>query len=529
MSSEKGYLCLLLHAHLPFVRHPEYNDFLEEDWLYEAITETYIPLLDVFERLTNEGVDFRITMSLTPPLCNMLADTLLMERYARYLYQRIDLIKKECARTQHTSFYAAALMYARKLETARYIFEDLCHRNLLTAFKKFQDIGKLEIITCGATHGFLPLMTNRNNIRAQIAVACSDYERHFGRGPQGIWLPECAYHIGLDEILKEYGIRYFFIDTHGLLFGKPRPKYGVHAPVYCPSGVAAFARDPESSKQVWSAEVGYPGDVRYREFYRDVGYDLDYEYIKPYLHEDGVRRNVGIKYHKITGEMPLCEKQIYWPDDAREAAAEHAGNFMFNREKQIEHLYDIFDGKKPIIVSPYDAELFGHWWYEGPDFIEFLFRKIAYDQTTIRPITPSEYLNQHSQNQMQIPASSSWGDKGYYEVWLNGSNDWIYRHLHKISDQMVELAQHYPNASGLTRRALNQAARELLLAQSSDWAFIMTTGTMIEYAHKRTKDHVNRFFRLHHDITNACIDEQWLGHVEQCDTIFPHLDYRVYQ
>jgi 1,4-alpha-glucan branching enzyme len=528
MGAEKGYLSLVLHAHLPFVRHPEYEDFLEEDWLYEAITETYIPLIDVYDNLIDDGVDFRITMSLTPPLCGMLSDSLLMQRYFNYLSKRVELAEKEVIRTKNSlNLNETAKMYERKLKTALYIFEEKYKRNLLTAFKKFQDLGKLEIITCGATHGFFPHMTNKNNVRAQVAVACEDYERHFGRRPRGIWLPECAYRIGDDEILKENGIDYFFTDTHGLIYGVPQPKFGVHAPVVCPSGVYAFARDVESSKQVWSAECGYPGDHRYRDFYRDIGYDLEYDYIKPYLHSDGVRRNVGLKYYKITGKVGLSDKKEYWPQDALDAASEHAGNFMFNREKQVEYLYNLSE-KKPIIVSPYDAELFGHWWYEGPDFINFLIRKMHYDQNNLKLITPSEYIKINQDIQEQIPASSSWGDKGYYEVWLNGSNDWIYRHLHRIGDIMVELANKYSEASGIKKRALNQAARELLLAQSSDWAFIMTTGTMIEYAEKRTRDHVNRFLALYEGIKKDNIDEKFLAEIEYRDNLFPQIDYKVY-
>ena len=186
------------------------------------------------------------------------------------------------------------------------------------------------------------------------------------------------------------------------------------------------------------------------------------------------------------------------------------------------------DGKKPVIVSPYDAELFGHWWYEGPDFINYLARKIYYDQHTIKMITPSEYLEMFPINQVSTPSLSSWGYRGYSEVWLEGSNDWIYRHLHKAAERMTELAESFPNAEGITQRSLNQAARELLLAQSSDWAFIMKTGTMVEYAVNRTKGHLNRFNRLYKEIKEKRIDNTYLKELEWKDNIFPEMDYRVY-
>jgi len=506
----QGYLTIVLHSHLPFVRHPEHEDFLEEDWLYEAITETYIPLISVFERLLNDRVDFRLTMSLTPTLLSMLSDGLLQERYLKHINRLIELAHKEVERTRwQGEFHHLANMYLGHFYAARNLFERY-NRNLVNAFKGFQDAGKIEIITSGATHGYLPLMEiTRPSIRAQIKVAVAHYEKIFGRKPIGIWLPECGYYPGYDEILKEAGLKYFFSDAHGILHGSPRPKYGVFAPVYCKSGVACFGRDLESSKQVWSSIEGYPGDYQYREFYRDIGFDLDYEYIRPYIHPDGVRINTGIKYYRITGSE---DKLPYNPHLAREKAAEHAGNFMFNRQRQVEYLSD-FMQKKPIIVSPYDAELYGHWWYEGPQWLDFLIRKIIFDQDTIRLITASEYLAENPRNQVITPSMSSWGWKGYNEMWLQGANDWIYRHLHVASERMTELAKKFSHTNGILKRALNQALRELLLAQSSDWGFIMGTGTHTNYAVKRTKDHLLRFTRLYEDIKANTLDEGWLADI----------------
>jgi 1,4-alpha-glucan branching enzyme len=524
----KGYLCLILHGHLPYVRHPEHEDFLEEDWLYEAITETYIPLISIFERLLDEKIDFRITFTLSPTLISMLTDPLLQGRYINHINKLIELAHREIERTSwQPQIQGLAIMYLNQFSKARDTFEKY-NRNLTAAFKNFQDLGKLEVITCGATHAYLPLMDIcRDSVRAQVKVAAAHYESVFSRKPRGIWLPECGYQPGHDEILKEAGIRYFFVDSHGVLHGTPRPKYGVFAPVYCKgTGVACFARDLESSKQVWSSIEGYPGDYNYREFYRDIGFDLEYNYIKPYIHPDGVRINTGIKYYRITGSAN--HKEPYVPEWARERCAEHAGNFMFNRQRQVEYLYG-FMHKKPIIVSPYDAELFGHWWYEGPQWLDFLFRKIAFDQDQIRLITPSEYLYENPRNQVITPSMSSWGWKGYSEMWLQGPNDWVYRHMHIASERMTELVKSFPDIDGLFKRALNQALRELLLAQSSDWAFIMATGTHTSYAVRRTKDHLLRFSRLYEDIKSNSIDQDWLADIEYKDNIFPQIDYRVHQ
>ncbi|MCK5581780.1 MAG: DUF1957 domain-containing protein [Candidatus Omnitrophica bacterium] len=525
----KGYLSLVLHAHLPFVRHPEEEYFLEENWLFEAITETYIPLINVYDGLVRDGINFRITMSMTPPLVAMLKDPLLQQRYIRHLDKLIELSEKEIERTGFEPHYhGLALMYNERFRQSKEVFVNKYNCDLVSAFKKFQDMGYLEIITCCATHGFLPILgVNPAAAKAQVQVGVESYTKAFGRPPRGIWLPECGYAPGVDKFLRDAGIRFFFVDSHGLVHADPVPKYSVYAPIYCPTGVAAFARDWESSKQVWSAKEGYPGDVDYREYYRDIGHQLDFDYIKPYIHPDGIRVNTGIKYWRITGDTEY--KEAYRPDWAREKAASHAGNFMFNREKQVKHLAAHMD-RKPIIVAPYDAELFGHWWFEGPMWIDFLMRKIVCDQDTVELITPSEYLEENPKNQMAVPSASSWGYKGYNEFWLEGDNDWVYRHLHMAAKRMVELADKFAlqlknnSRNTLARRALNQAARELLLAESSDWPFIMKTGTMVPYANKRVKQHVNRFTRLYNDLLNGTIDKAWLAEVESRDNIFQNID-----
>jgi 1,4-alpha-glucan branching enzyme len=186
-------------------------------------------------------------------------------------------------------------------------------------------------------------------------------------------------------------------------------------------------------------------------------------------------------------------------------------------------------GVRPIVVAPYDAELYGHWWYEGPMFLDFLLRKVAFDQKVFRLATPGDYLRENPEQQLATPPMSSWGAGGYAGVWLDGSNDWVYRHLHKAAERMIALARDFRDPGALERRALNQAARELLLAQSSDWAFIMKTGTMVEYAIRRTKEHLLRFARLHDQLRSGRIDEGWLSHVEGKDNLFPEIDFAVYR
>lgn len=523
----KGYFALVLHAHLPFVRHPEHERFLEEDWFYEALTETYLPLLIIFEELAKSGIHFRVTLSLTPTLLSMMTDPLLQQRYVRYLDERLKALAGERARTAgDPQLYPIVEFYTHRYEQLRRRFVEHDRYDVTRAFRRLMEAGYLEIITCGATHGYFPLLAaNEESLYAQLSMAVRTHTRILGRRPRGIWLPECGFIPGADRILKEFGIEFFILDSHGVLNADPRPKYGVHRPIRTPHGGVAFGRDYESSKQVWAAEEGYPGDPVYRDFYRDAGFDVQQPHIEALRHA-GIPGFTGLKYHRITGKTE--HKKPYHPGWARERAAEHAGNFIFNRQLQVQWLNSFFD-RPPIIVAPYDAELFGHWWFEGPQWIDYLLRKIAFDQNDIKTILPSEYIDRFGDLQPAQPPECSWGAGGFHEVWLNGTNDWMYPYLHDAASRMSALVQRFPHADGHRRWALDQATRELLLTQSSDWAFIMKTGTSVDYAVRRFKTHLHRFDRLVNMIERENYDEGYLRVVAERDTIFPDVDYRVFQ
>lgn len=527
----KGYLAIILHAHLPFVRHPEHAYSLEENWLYEAITETYVPLLMMMDRLDEDGVDYKVTFSLTPTLASMLLDPFLCSRYIGRMERLIELAGKEVQRTRKISgMNELARMYRSRFISVLDAFSVRYRQNLIAAFRRLQDSGKVEIIASCATHGYLPLLAlHPPSVRAQVCVGVAHYQEVFGRLPRGFWLPECGFSPGVDTFLNESSIGYTILETHGLVRAHPQPSFGVYAPIHSSSGVSFFARDPECSRQVWSATEGYPGDFDYREFYRDIGHELDMDYVGPYIHPDGIRVDTGIKYYRVTGRGNV--KELYCPEIADRKACGHAANFMLNRVSQIEHLASVMD-RKPVVVAPYDAELFGHWWYEGPIWLEHLFRKFhaeQRDKKTIRLITLSEYLDEYPESLAAQPSTSSWGNKGYHETWLNSSNDWIYRYLQKGSRRLERLVNDCRGASGLQRRAVEQAARELLLAQASDWAFMISSNTMPSYGTQRTKSHLARLHQLAGQIEAGNIDETLVATLEAQDNIFPNIDNCIFQ
>lgn len=556
-----GFFSLILHAHLPFVRHPEHREMLEEDWLFEAITEVYLPLLDALARLRDEGLAPRLTLSLSPTLCEMLADDLLRARYTLHLDNLLALAEKELSRTfrQEPQSHPAARFNYENLRAGKRLWDETFARDLVDAFGVLQDAGALEIITCAATHGLLPLVSTVEARRAQVRVAVANYRKHFKRAPRGIWLPECAYTAGLEELLAEAGVEYFIVESHAVLHGEPRPRYGVHAPVKCVNGVAAFARDPETGEQVWSASVGYPGDPAYREFYRDIGWDAPLEKLLPHLHADGRRRNLGLKYHRVTGrDVPLSHKQPYDPEAAAARARQHARHFVEQRIEQVVRLRDALGGRAPLIVAPYDAELFGHWWFEGVQFLESVFRQLRERRDEIETVTPGDRIDWGEAMQTQRLATSSWGEGGHFKVWLSDANAWMYPLQRAAEARMTALADRFAattahthgttpprepalndtasnhpaaghaRARGLSARALKQCARELLLAQSSDWAFQIYGGSTADYAAARFRSHVARFNALADGLERGDLDEPLLAEIERRDNLFGEIEPEVY-
>ncbi len=527
----RGYLALLLHCHLPYIRHPEHDDFLEEDWFYEAVAETYVPLLNVLQSLDAEGVPFRLSVSFSPSLCEMLANDLLRKRCVRYLNRQTEIAGRELARHKGTETEQVARMYLSHYKQVRHTYVHRYGCDILAGYRRLAERGRVELMASAATHALLPLLETQESRTAQVATGVANYSKHFGMQPRGFWLPECAYVPGVEDLLADRGIEYFFVDTHGLLLADPRPPYGVFAPLATPAGPYAFGRDVETSKQVWSSDEGYPGDPVYREFYRDMGFDADWDYVSRYAVAGGTRRYLGFKYHRITGDVPLSDKAPYDPGLAAERASAHAEDFVRRRVSQVATVGSA-TGLAPLIVAPYDGELFGHWWFEGVQFLASVLRKVA-QCGELTCVTPGEYLQRNVRPdsrplQPGRPATSTWGDKGYFEVWVNGSNDWIYPRLQHAEARMVEAADRFHDARGMLRQALNQCARQLMLAQASDWPFLMCTGTAKDYATWRFNDLMERFDGLHDQVRAGSVDPDLLADCEARDDIFPEMDHRVF-
>lgn len=594
-----GAFTFVLHSHLPYVRLAGRWPHGEE-WIHEAISETYLPLLDLLYRLRDEGVKYRLTLGLTPVLLEQLNDSLVLDHFDQFLSAKIDAANRDVqyfsmipvqpfhegdvsdplmyGMNQHhvaatvstgeilldgeqqplDKLRDLALWYRDYYQNIRTIFNDRFHRELIGAFRRLQDEGYLEIIASPATHAYLPLLSRDTAIVAQIKAGIATYRRMFDREPTAIWLPECAYRPayisqngtirpGLEYFLAEHNIKVFFSETHSITGGSPVgiaagdaigpygdvkrryviPSTSISPPraatTYHPyyvsnstaglgaedhSGVAVIGRNNRTGLQVWSAEWGYPGDFDYREFHKKSG-------------------TSGLQYWRVTGaRTDLAQKEYYDPEWARFKVDQHAEHFTHLVHDLLRDFYNK-TGEYGLISSNYDTELFGHWWFEGILWLERVLKFLS-TSPDIEMTTATQYITQHPPTEVLNLPEGSWGAGGTHFTWDNPENHWMWEPIAESEFRMEQNAMRYSEATSEQQAVLNQAARELMLMQSSDWTFLVTTGQAREYAIQRFNQHLDRFTRLIESLEQGQPDVALAEEYYELDKVFPEMDFRWY-
>ncbi len=518
-----GNILLLLHAHLPYVRHPEHELYLEETWFFEAACESYLPLFELLLRLPASSPRARVALSVSPTLLEMMADPLLSERLINHLDRLVALAYAEVERTSgDPDLNPVAHMYLERFSRARQSLKESYNGSLLTPLRQLAESGHVELLTTAATHAYLPnLAPLPHAVRTQIKVGRECFKNHLGHYPKGFWLPECGYYEGLDRILAQEGAGYTFLSSGGLLHARPRPSHGLYRPIRMPSGVVAFGRERELSMLVWSAQSGYPANPAYRDFYRDAGFEIDAPHIREFVEPmvPGGHAYTGLKYHRITGHTD--QKEPYRPDYALRQAREDALHFtgtLASRSEEIRAAY----GFEPQFVLPFDAELFGHWWNEGPLWLEHLLANIN-EHPELEMSLPSDHLSDAVNYQAVTPSLSSWGHGGYGHVWSDSQDDG------KALAQMLSETQRFfgmatqraMKADTPEGRALRQGMRELLLLQSSDWGFLSHKDTAAEYSRQRMAGHLENLRSIMKMLESGLIDETVIGKMKERAPVFP--------
>jgi len=504
-----AYVSFTLHAHLPYViHHGTWPHGLE--WLHEAVAETYLPLIALLRRLERDGIALKANLSLSPVLLEQLRHPTFLEEFPKYIERKLVYAREDenyFRQNGEERFAETAVFWQQFYERTLREFNEL-DRNVVGAFRHLEEIGAIEIITCAATHGYLPLLGTDESLTAQLLTGVAAHERHLGRKPRGIWIPDCGYRpagnwsapvhasseesswppferIGVEEALAAAGIEFFFVDTH-LIEQRARPD-GALGPVYRPwlvdgvlshaHPVTVFARDPKTGLQVWSGDSGYPADPHYLEFHHK-------------------RWPGGLRYWQVTlAQSDMELKTPYFPERAEERARIHAEHFVSLVYDALKVGFDT--GRPPILSALYDAELFGHWWFEGPLWLEHVARLIAKDDFPIALTTAGEYLAKYPATVAVALPEGSWGKNGNNEVWLNDDTSWTWSQIYRVERVLRDIAgDDRWRDGGWGERLAKQMAREVLLLESSDWQFLITTRAARDYAEKRFSGHLAEFVEL---------------------------------
>jgi 1,4-alpha-glucan branching enzyme len=529
------------------------------DWINESAIECYLPLLNALERLEKEGIHPRWTINVTPILAEQLEDPAFKDGFEEYCKEKIEAAQIDAKGFRESGqmwmeglAHFWANQYAKGLEE----FRTRWNRSIVQGFRYFQDIGSVELITSGATHGYQPLMGTDESCKAQVRLGVETYKKHFGQQPRGIWLPECAYRprydwksptgenevawqrMGTEEILRDEGIEYFFVDSHMIRGGNPIGTYGQKFPQLAemfarsskyftppaeyrseyehymlPNGVVCFARDPQTTVKVWSGEVGYPGDPAYLEFHKQL---------YPGRH----------KYWRISEDKAdLGQKQPYDPFKAFESIQDHAADMVQVLKGTLAHYKGLAD-REGCIVAMYDTELFGHWWWEGPEFLYQLSRLLHQDGE-VAMVSGGDVLDTDPAKHVITLPEGSWGEGGYHYIWLNEDNLWTWKKLYECERKVRQMAREW--RSGPAREVITQAARELLLAEASDWQFLISTFAAKDYAEIRFEDHVQRCLRLAAMAQTVHLggelneeEQQFLKECQEKDAPFQDLDIEIW-
>jgi 1,4-alpha-glucan branching enzyme len=436
--------------------------------------------------------------------------------YLEYLAERISFLEG-CLDELRTNppLLRIAKMYFHRFSRCREIFEGVWKRDMVAVLARLQRSGILSLVPSAATHAYFPLWTLYPElIELQIRIGLELHKQRFGGDPKGFWLPECGFVPGIDKLLAKSGVNYFFVDTHGITYGTPKPKYEVYAPVFSPAGPAVFGRDWRTHDIVWR-DTGYPGDNNYLRFRGDMVSELAKNNVWP--ETSFASWPSGMRCWR---RWP--PRQLYDPQAALGRCMEHAQDFLQRSVVQIAEIAGWLP-RPPAIVGSFDVEHFGHWWYEGPAWLDLVIRKFACEDPSVSFVTADEYLQHFPENQEVNPAQSSWGYQGYNESWLMGRNHWIYPELFDRADRLRRLAQD-SRREPLVERALAEYIRELLQAQASDWPYMMHAYPDMHYATQRIRDHLEAMDLIEHGIEGGSLEEGWLIRIEQRNTLFRDID-----
>lgn len=516
-----------INAHHDFFANLENNDQRKYNSLFTAITETYLPLLNMFANLEADGIPFKINMMFSPSLCTMLTDPIMQQSYIEWLDKLINLGEAEVKRQKgNPEKKALAEKQLQHLIYSKRDFTETLNQDIISKISYYEKRGNLELVATAATDCFLPHYIDiKEAVNAQIETGLHAHKYFFNSVPEGFWLPQLGYTPGLENSIKEYGFRYTILDSHGLLFANPLPSAGIFSPVRCHNSLVVFARDNETQSEIEGFD-GYIHNGVYRDQNRDIGFEANLNELELFLSNDHMRLSTGFKYYAKKKDVNY-NSFSYDENAAIDQVALDAKDFLDKKSEKLAKAQEILQGKDVSLVCTFNADTFGQTWHEGVMWLEQIFRQAA-TREDLQIVTMESLTTDHYSFEKTEPYLSSSSGTGYGEDLLDSTNCWMLRYIRKSCDRMIDLSTRFTEDSGLKARSLNLGAKEVLLAMASDWAKMINQRTFPEYAEKEFIKCVLNFSTLFDSLGSNSISTEWLTNVEHEHTIFPWLNYHVF-
>lgn len=523
---KKKSLVLHLVLHQAYFRDINNSEADNNQILFNAISQVYLPLLNMFANLESDGINFKIGLTITPTLCTLLTDPVVQMSYIEWLDKLILLGEAEIKKHEsNPELLELAKEYLRRCKRNKRDFVETFNQDILSKFSYYAHKGNIELFATAATNCFLPHYIDlKEAIHAQVEAGLIAHKSFFNLAPEGFWLPNLGYTPGLEQILRSYGLNYSIIETHGLLFSSPPSKNGIFSPVRSENSFAFFARDPFAENEITGPE-GYMQDPVYRNEGNDIGFDSDIEELAALLEKSQERVSTGYKYFaKNTSDT---EGKYYDIAAAQEKISQDAKDFLEKKTALLEEAAKLSSDEAVSLVCAFDGSLFGEKWFEGIDWLESFFRQ-ANKQESINIENCSDLAkNQFTLQYVQAYHSAASGF-GYGEDLVDNSNEWMVRYVHKSTERMIDLAQRFTEDSGLKARALNLAAKEILLAQSSDWPSMLQNKNYPDIAKEAFSQNISSFATVFESLGSNNTSTEWLTNTEKAHQIFPWINYRIF-
>ncbi len=529
----KKSLILTLVADQPYLHTADNTlDFKAKDEiLFSAISYTYLPLLNMFGRLEDENIPFKMGLVLSANICTLLDDPQVQKKYIDHLDRQIELGTKEIERNKdNPELLRNSQECLDKAKKDKYDFTEVYGQNILDKLRYYAKKDKLELTATAASYTYLPHYSDiPEALNAQVETGLYAQRHFFGSVGEGFFLPFQGWAKGFERVLRSYGLNYTILDAKSLLFAENACPTGIFKPVRTANSLVIFGSDCDTKDQI-EGEDGYIHNEVYRNQGRDIGFDEESESLKEFMGDCKTRIPTGYKYYALGDPDADDYEDTAYPYEFSKAAEQtkiDALDFYTDKKTKLTKAYDALNGESCNLVCVIPASLIGQEWYEGVAWLENVIRLVAQEDSVTLDLCKNLIENQFTLPKI-VPYPCSASGTGYGEDLIESSNSWMLRYARKATERMIDLTERFPSETGLKARLLNLGAKELIMAQSSCWPKMISKGTLPEVASEEFTKQIVSFTTVFDSLASNTVSTEWLTKLEKEHAIFPWINYRVF-